>query len=79
MATAQNTLSFFLPPSKTHRRKKMKVCFRQRFVLLRSKLLKSFAENMFNILHYEQDLIISLRQLKAGATRYKLHSNYETY
>jgi hypothetical protein len=79
MAEAQNTLSFFCNRTKSHPEKKMKECFRQRFVPLRSRLLKKIVNKLFNILHHKQNLILSLRQLKAGATRYKLHSNYETY
>ena len=67
MATAQNTLSFFCLHT-SPARKKMKECFRQRFVPLRIDMVKKIVEKMFNILHHEQNLILSLRQLKAGAT-----------
>lgn len=67
MATAQNTLSFFCLHTRPAR-KKMKECFLQRFVPLRSKLLKKIVNKLFNILHHKQNLILSLRQLKAGAT-----------
>ncbi len=66
-----------LPTHNANPKAKSKECNRQRFIQLRSEMLKSFVEIMFNILHYEQNLILYLRELKAGATRYKLHKNYE--